>query len=155
MNEDKQKAGQADNQFRSTEKETRKIYLFFPKCETEKPIVYYLVKDYNLVINIFRAKVTPEEEGYLVIDMTGRPVDIENGINFIKTLNVEVSETRVGLRWDESKCTSCGNCLTHCPTKALYIADSITRKIVFEEKKCIECLSCLKNCPFNACTSVF
>ena len=44
---------------------TRKLYLYFPKSETEKPIVYKLVKDYGLIINIFRAKVTPEEEGYL------------------------------------------------------------------------------------------
>ena len=42
---------------------TKKLLLFFPKCECEKPIIYHLVKDYNLVVNVFRAKVTPEEEG--------------------------------------------------------------------------------------------
>jgi ferredoxin len=137
------------------EKETKKFFLFFPKCETEKPIVYHLVKDFNLIINIFRAKVTPEEEGYLVLDMTGKPQDIAAGVNFIKTLNAQVSETRIGLRWEESKCTHCGSCLTHCPTKALHLTDSATRQIAFEEKKCIECLSCVKSCPFAACTSVF
>ncbi|MHC4656143.1 MAG: NIL domain-containing protein, partial [Planctomycetota bacterium] len=47
---------------------TKKLMLFFPKCECEKPIIYHLVKDHNLIVNIFRAKVTPEEEGYLVLD---------------------------------------------------------------------------------------
>ena len=37
---------------------THKYFLKFPKCETETPIVYHLVKDYDLEVNIFRAKVT-------------------------------------------------------------------------------------------------
>ena len=50
---------------------TKRLTLFFPKSESEKPIVYHLVKDHNLVVNIFRAKVTPEEFGYLVLDVSG------------------------------------------------------------------------------------
>ena len=65
---------------------TRKLFLHFPKCETEKPIVYHLVKDYHLIINIFRAKVTADEEGYLVLDVTG-----------------------------EEACIECLNCLDNCP----------------------------------------
>ena len=41
---------------------TKKLMLFFPKCECEKPIIYHLVKDYDLIVNVFRAKVTPNEE---------------------------------------------------------------------------------------------
>ena len=50
---------------------TKKMLLYFPECETESPIVYHLVKDYDLMINIFRARVTPDEEGFLVLDVTG------------------------------------------------------------------------------------
>ncbi|MBN2039453.1 MAG: 4Fe-4S binding protein [Spirochaetes bacterium] len=134
---------------------TKKYFLYFPRSETEKPLVYHLVKDYDLVINIFRAKVTPDEEGYLILDITGTEENIAQGIAYIKTLNVTVNETVRGLRWDEDKCVSCTNCIVHCPTKALYIADQKTKRIAFDEEKCIECLSCVKNCPFNACTSVF
>ena len=56
---------------------TKKLFLYFPKSETEKPIVYKLVKDFDLIINIFRAKVTPEEEGYLSLDVTGAAADID------------------------------------------------------------------------------
>ena len=134
---------------------TKKYFLYFPKSETEKPLVYNLVKDYDLIINIFRAKVTPDEEGYLILDISGTEENIKRGIEFVKTLNVRVNETVRGLRWDENKCTSCTNCIPHCPTKALYIEDLKTRRVAFDEEKCIECLNCLKNCPFNACTSVF
>jgi len=134
---------------------TKKLLLYFPKSETEKPIVYHLVKDYNLVINIFRAKVTPEEYGYLLLDVTGSEEDIARGMEFVRTLNVQVDESNKGLRWDQERCTMCGNCLPHCPTKALHLADPRTREVAFDANLCVECLACIANCPFGACSSIF
>ena len=34
-----------------SESVTRKLMLFFPKCECEKPIIYHLVRDYNLLLD--------------------------------------------------------------------------------------------------------
>jgi len=134
---------------------TRKLLLYFPKSETDKPIVYQLVKDYNLMVNIYRAKVSPEEYGYLVLDVSGLPDDIDRAIEFLETFNVSISDTDRGLSWDEEKCTSCGICLTHCPTHALHIVDAKTRRVGFDVGLCIDCLSCIKNCPFGACSSIF
>lgn len=135
---------------------TRKLYLYFPKSETEKPIVYHLVKDYDLVINIFRAKVTPEEEGYLVLDVTGEEDNIDKALVFLGEFDVEINAaSKRGFRWEEDLCTHCGNCLPHCPTSALEIADPRTRHVHFVEERCIECLACIPNCPFGACRSVF
>ena len=134
---------------------TKKLLLLFPQCETEKPIVYQLVKEYNLIINIFRAKVTPEEEGYLVLDVTGTEEDIERGMEYVKTFNVTINETQKGVQWDSELCTHCGNCIPHCPTKALYIKNRETMEVDFDSNLCIECLSCLTNCPFGACNSIF
>lgn len=135
--------------------ETRRLMLYFPKSETEKPIVYHLVKDYDLVVNIFRAKVTPEEYGYLVLDVTGTGENIRRGLEFVRGFNVRVNEASVGVSWNAEKCTHCGNCLTHCPTHALAIADPKTRRVAFDARSCVECLSCLKNCPYGACASLF
>lgn len=134
---------------------TKRLLLYFPRSETEKPIVYHLVKDYDLEINIFRAKVTPEEFGYLVLDVTGSEENIEGGISFVKTFDVRVDESTKGLRWEQQRCTSCGNCLTHCPTGALAVAEFDTRRVSFDDKLCVECLSCMANCPFGACSSLF
>lgn len=134
---------------------TKKFLLYFPKSETEKPIVYHLVKDYNLIINIFRARVTPEEEGYLVLDITGEEKDINDGLDFLKTFRITINENTRGIRWDQTKCTHCCNCIPHCPTKALDISDPINREVLFNENLCIECLSCIDNCPFDACYSIF
>ena len=75
---------------------TRRLLLYFPKSETEKPIVYHLVKDYGLVINIFRAKVTPDEYGYLVLDVTGQDADIERGLEFVRGFNVQIDDAMIG-----------------------------------------------------------
>jgi ferredoxin len=134
---------------------TRKLMLFFPRCECEKPIIYHLVKDHNLVVNIFRARVTPEEEGYLVLDVTGTEEDIEGAMDFVRTFNVTINTTGKGVARDEDRCTHCGQCVPHCPTGALHVPDQTKREVVYDEAKCIECLNCIRVCPFGACSSTF
>jgi L-aspartate semialdehyde sulfurtransferase ferredoxin len=134
---------------------TKKLMLYFPECECEKPIIYHLVKDYNLIVNIYRAKVTPSEEGYLVLDVTGTEEEIQGGIDFVKTFNVSVNYTGKGVARDEEKCVHCGYCIPYCPTSALSIEDSATRQVTYNESKCIECLACVRICPYGACTSAF
>ena len=134
---------------------TKKLMLFFPKCECEKPIIYHLVKDYDLLVNVYRAKVTPEEEGYLVLDVTGSEEDIALAMEFVNTFDVTVNYTGKGVSRDEESCTHCGVCVGHCPTGALKIEDRATREVVYREADCIECLACIRVCPFGACTSAF
>jgi ferredoxin len=134
---------------------TKKLMLFFPKCECEKPIIYHLVKDHNLIVNVYRARVTPEEEGYLVLDVTGTEQDIEGAMDFVRTFNVTINTTGKGVTWDEHRCTHCGQCIPRCPTDALHFADNATRQVVFDEAECIECLACIRVCPFSACASAF
>jgi len=134
---------------------TKKLMFYFPKCECEKPIIYHLVKDYDLVVNVFRAKVTPEEEGYLVLDVTGREEQIQRGIDFVKTFNVIVNLSGKGVTRDDDSCTHCGYCVPYCPTGALAIINGATREVIYKENDCIECLECIRVCPVGACASVF
>jgi len=134
---------------------TKKLMLFFPECECEKPIVYHLVKDYNLVVNIFRAKVTPKEEGYLVLDVTGSEEDIERALAYVSTFDVVVNYAGKGVTWDKNLCVHCGYCVSYCPTGALYVEDRKTMRVAFAEEKCIECLACIPICPYKACASAF
>ncbi len=138
-----------------TETITQKLMLFFPKCECEKPIIYHLVKDYNLVVNVFRAKVTPEEEGFLVLDVTGTQEDIDKALAFVRTFNVTINYTGKGVTRDDALCTHCGLCVPYCPTGALHIPNKATREVVYNEADCIECLACIRVCPFGACASAF
>jgi L-aspartate semialdehyde sulfurtransferase ferredoxin len=134
---------------------TKKLLLYFPRCEAEKPIVSQMVKEYDLMVSIFRARVTPEEDGYLVLDVTGTAENIQRAMGWVASLNVTVDEANKGVRLDEARCTGCGNCLSHCPSHALHVPDRRTMRVTFDGELCIECLSCLTVCPFGAVRSVF
>ncbi len=134
---------------------TKKVFLYIPKSEIEQPIIYRLVKEYDLVVNIYRANVTPEEEGYLSLEITGTKEDIERAYSFLNEFEVEVHAGDLGLQWNSEQCAHCGNCIVHCPTGALHYLDNESRTVGFDEEKCVECLACLPNCPFNACSSAF
>jgi len=102
---------------------TKKIYLYFPKSETEKPIVYQLVKQFDLIVNIFRAKVTSEEEGYLSLEVTGTQENIDRAFEFLNGFDVDIHAGNKGMIWDAGRCGQCGACVVHCPTGALSIVD--------------------------------
>lgn len=134
---------------------TQKVMLYFPQCETEKPIVSHLVRDYELMVNIFRAKVTQDDEGYLVLDLDGTEENIKKALNYLKGLGIDITETQTSIRWDQQRCTSCGNCLPHCKPGALSIENRKTMEVSFRQENCVECMTCLKICPFGALSSLF
>lgn len=134
---------------------TKKLLLHFPMCETEKPIVYQLVKEYNLIVNIFAAKVTQDQEGFLVLDITGKEECIERGMDYVRSFGVTIQAVDSGIIRDLDLCTHCGNCISHCPTNALFIADKDTMKVELDQSLCISCGNCISNCPFAACSAVF
>ncbi|MBI9103581.1 MAG: 4Fe-4S binding protein [Spirochaetales bacterium] len=133
---------------------TKRIHFKFPAKAASQPVVTHLVRDYNLDVNIFHARVNQKEEGFMMLDLTGSDQEIANGLEYLKSLRIEIHDADIGLQWDETRCTSCGNCLNHCPTNALYIPDRSTMKVDYRSDKCVECLNCIDNCPFGACSSL-
>ncbi len=99
--------------------------------------------------------MTPEEYGYLVLDVTGSATDIERAIAWVSTFNVRVDEANKGVSRTEDACTNCGNCLPHCPTDALAVADRSTMQVVFDSELCIECLACIPVCPVRGLLAIF
>ena len=51
---------------------SKRLVLTFPHNLLDKPIVYKLVKDFDLTFNILQARVTPEEEGLLIMELVGK-----------------------------------------------------------------------------------
>jgi len=99
--------------------------------------------------------VTPEEEGYLSLEVTGSQANIDRAYAFLGGFEVVIQAGNKSVRWDEGRCAQCGACVVHCPTQALSIVDRRTRTIAFCEDNCVECLACVAACPFGACSSAF
>jgi ABC-type methionine transport system ATPase subunit len=47
----------------------KRIVLHFPKRMVDEPILYRLIKDYDLEFNILKASITLEEEGLMVVEL--------------------------------------------------------------------------------------
>lgn len=128
---------------------TKKIVLHFPRHKGDKPIVYKLVKDFNLEFNILKASITPDEEGLMVLELIGEKENFEKGIKYLEESGVKIQPLSRDIVRNEEKCTHCGVCVPICPTAALYV-DEETRKVIFKNEKCIACELCVKICPPRA-----
>lgn len=128
---------------------SKRIVLHFPHRLVDQPIVYKLVKEYNLEFNILKAYVTPREEGLMVLELSGQKADYDRGIKYLTSCGVKIQSLSQDVIRNEVKCTDCGVCVPICPTGALVI-DPHTRKVLFYDNKCIACELCVKACPTRA-----
>jgi len=128
---------------------SKKIVLHFPNRLVDQPIVCKLVKEYDLQFNILKAYVTPQEEGLMVLELTGEDENFNKGIEYLQSCGVKIQPLSQDVIRNEVKCTDCGVCVPICPTAALAV-DSITRKVHFYDNKCIACELCVKVCPTRA-----
>ncbi|MGC7871566.1 NIL domain-containing protein [Desulfosporosinus sp. FKB] len=125
----------------------KRIVLRFGSDISVKPIVYRLVKDFDLVVNIVRADVNPQKEGTMVLEVTGD--QSEKGLAYLRELGVSVQDLKQGIVRNEEKCVMCGACTGLCPTGALYI-ERPSMEVHFDEDQCIVCMLCTKICPMRA-----
>ncbi len=130
-------------------KVTKKIVLRFPQQLVDQPIICRLVKDFDLEFNILRASVTPEEEGLLVLELSGQEKKYQEGVKFLEKIGLKIQLLSQDIVRNEERCTHCGACVTICPTQALTF-DFKTRKVNFDNSKCIACELCIKACPPRA-----
>jgi ferredoxin len=128
---------------------SKRIVLHFPHRLVDQPIICKLVKDFDLQFNILKAYVTPQEEGLMVLELSGNKENFDKGIQYLESSGVKIQPLSQDVIRNESKCTDCGVCVPICPTGAL-IVDLQTRKVHFYDNKCIACELCVKICPTRA-----
>ena len=98
------------------------LVLRFPKTEVEKPIVCYLVKDYDLTFNILNAAVLPRKEGIMVLELSGTRKNFKEGVKYLKSQGVQVQNASQEVKRTKKKMyplRSLHRCLSHrrtcCP----------------------------------------
>jgi len=130
---------------------SKRIVLHFPRRLVEQPVIYRLVKDYNLEFNILKASITPEpeEEGLMVLELKGEQTEYDKGIDFLLKSGVKIQALSQDVTRNEERCTHCGACITICPPDAFKL-DPRTRQVKFDNEKCVACGLCIKACPPRA-----
>lgn len=133
---------------------TIKVVLSFPPSTVEDPIIFHLIRDYGLKVNILRASIDAGKQGRVVVELTGDDNQLKNGANFLESKSVEIEPLTEEIQHLEERCTSCTSCVPLCPTGALDV-DRETWAVSHDADKCVVCLSCVDVCPYRAVTAHF
>jgi L-aspartate semialdehyde sulfurtransferase ferredoxin len=132
----------------------KRIILRFKRNTIDKPIVYKLVKDYDLIFNILRANILPRAESMMVMEIEGTDENFNKGIEYLRGLNIDTEPIEQDINRDEEKCVHCGVCTSVCAPDALHI-ERKTMKIDFDYEKCVACELCVRVCPVKAMNVFF
>jgi len=130
----------------------KRLDLTFPPRQSLKPVVYHLVKDYDIVPNILRAQIQPGQEGRMLVEVTGRKDDLARGVAFLEEQGLAVREAASDICLDDDLCVTCGLCTAVCRPGALFLDG---QALVFDKDKCVYCEACVQACPRRAVTLRF
>jgi ABC-type methionine transport system ATPase subunit len=67
----------------------RRVKLVFPQHLVKEPVIFTMAKNYNVMPNIRRARVT-DTVGEMVLELEGTQEDLEKGLDALKSQGVEV-----------------------------------------------------------------
>jgi ferredoxin len=133
---------------------SHRIVLHFPPAATDQPVIYRLSRDYGLVFNILRASITPEEEGLMVLELSGEEADYGRATEYLREMGVRLQPLVQDIRKNDERCVDCGACVGACPTNAL-VLERPSMKVIFSPEECVVCGECVPTCPVRAMELTF
>ncbi len=101
-------------------KQMKKV-LSFPEDITEEPIIYHLIVDYGVRVNILRASINPGKQGRMFVEIAGEDSQVSLGLNYLERVGVQVEPLAEEIVHLTDQCTSCTSCVPHCPTQGLVV----------------------------------
>jgi ferredoxin len=125
------------------------LILHFSREVVDQPIIYRLVKDYDLEFNLLKAAINPRQEGVIVMELRGHPKSFRRGLKYLRDSGVLVKRVAREVGRNEELCYQCGTCTAVCPTGALSIKRP-EMAVVFDPTKCSACELCCPVCPARA-----
>jgi ABC-type methionine transport system ATPase subunit len=67
----------------------KRVKLTFPQQLIKEPVIFMMAKEFNVMPNIRRARVT-ETVGEMILEFDGAEGDLEKGIQWLKEKGIEV-----------------------------------------------------------------
>lgn len=124
------------------------VRLTFPPDITNQPLVFNLVRRFDLKFSILQAQISPNKEGRLTLELSGEAGHYRQGIEYLRETGVDVRLVSRTISRDDDRCMHCGACTALCPTHALSV-DAVTRKVEFDKELCTACGQCERVCPVH------
>lgn len=129
----------------------RTYLLRFPKENIDQPIICNLVKHYDIEFNILKADIFLQQDGLMVLEISGHKKNVQSGLSYLKKQGVTVESLATVVNRDDDKCFQCGACTGLCPTGALAVQRP-EMSVPFDPEKCTGCGLCVTVCPVRAMT---
>ncbi|MEM2914653.1 MAG: 4Fe-4S binding protein [Candidatus Bathyarchaeia archaeon] len=123
------------------------VRLIYSHEVVEKPVLAEVILKTGVPINILEAKVDAQK-GELVVSIPAKGEMLERILGLFIEAGVKTHKFTKILQIDYDKCTSCGACISPCPTRALRFEPDWT--LGFDEEKCVACKTCVNTCPVKA-----
>lgn len=126
---------------------SRLLLTFSPELAGQ-PIIYQLVQQFRLELNILRASIDHNVEGKLLLEVAGGQADVQAGKSWLLAQQVRVAEVGRLVTVDESTCVHCGACTAVCSPQALQL-NPATWLLELDSQKCVACAACADACPLQ------
>jgi ferredoxin len=127
----------------------RRVVLHFPQQKVDQPVICYLTRDHNLLFNILRASITPEDVGLMVLELIGTEADYERGIAYLAEQGITLQPLKQDVLRTDERCVNCGACVGICPSEALFL-ERPSMVVGFDPERCTACEACVMACPTRA-----
>ena len=69
---------------------SRHLRLTFPESQVAEPVIYHVVKDFNVIPSIRRAAIE-NHFGWMIVEFKGETADLDAAQAYLEGLGVEVS----------------------------------------------------------------
>ena len=73
----------------------RKVHLTYPPHLVDQPLIYELIKKFDVAVNILEANVTLQE-GWLLVAVRGEEQVVKEGLEWMSAQGIEVKEWAKG-----------------------------------------------------------
>jgi ferredoxin len=125
-----------------------KYILEYSSAVVDEPVIYTLVKRFDIKVNILRAEISSGQEGSMLVELDGDPERLAEGRDYLASHSVTLSPIARSLSVREDECVHCGSCTGVCFSGCLSM-DRGGWELVVDRDKCIACALCVKACPFG------
>lgn len=125
-----------------------KYFLSYSQAAVGEPLIYTIIKRFDVKVNILRAEVTPGQEGRLLLELEGGEAAIGQAMAYLGGQDVSCVPSSRAILWRQDDCVDCGACTGVCFSGALTL-DPATARLDIKRDACIGCGLCVKACPFK------
>jgi len=131
-----------------------KFVLAYTEQVVDEPILYNLVKLFDVKVNILRAEISPGREGSMLVEIDSEPAQIAAAEQYLAEQAVRMIPISQSLGFKSEECINCGACTAVCFSGCLTIGEP-DWTLQVDRSKCIACGLCVKACPLKLFTLQF